>query len=87
MATDLSIKRLQLLKEAIPRLTRLSVLWNPAQPWHPKVLEELKAIAPEERINQRIVKFGKMGFWEELPDDVAINENGLGNVPRETASM
>jgi acetyl-CoA carboxylase carboxyl transferase subunit alpha len=52
-----------------------------------KVLEELKAISPEERINQRIVKFGKMGFWEELPDDVAINENGLGNVPSETASM
>ena len=52
-----------------------------------KVLEELKVLSPEERINQRIVKFGKMGFWEEIPDDVAINENGLGNVPSETASM
>jgi len=30
-----------------------------------KVLKELKTISPEERINQRIVKFGKMGFWEE----------------------
>ena len=29
------------------------------------VIKELKAIAPEERINQRIEKFGKMGFWEE----------------------
>ena len=29
------------------------------------VIKELKAIAPEERINQRIKKFGKMGFWEE----------------------
>ncbi len=29
------------------------------------VIKELKAIPPEERINQRIEKFGKMGFWEE----------------------
>lgn len=30
-----------------------------------KVLAELKDIPSEERINQRIEKFGKMGFWEE----------------------
>ena len=43
MVADLSAKRLQLLKEAIPRLTRVAVLWNPATPYHPKVIEELKA--------------------------------------------
>ena len=32
-----------------------------------KVLQELQTISQEERINQRIEKFGKMGFWEELP--------------------
>jgi acetyl-CoA carboxylase carboxyl transferase subunit alpha len=31
-----------------------------------KVLTELKQIPAEERINQRIAKFGKMGFWEEV---------------------
>ena len=36
MATELSAKRLQLLKEAIPRLTRVAVLWNPDTPWQPK---------------------------------------------------
>jgi putative ABC transport system substrate-binding protein len=46
MATDLSAKRLQLLKEAIPRLTRVGVLWNPETPYHPKVIQELKAAAP-----------------------------------------
>ena len=46
MAPDLSAKRLQLLKEAIPRLTRVAVLWNPDTPYHPKVIEELKAAAP-----------------------------------------
>src|SRR5690349_13402295 len=42
-----------------------------------KVLEELKPLSPEQRINERIAKFGKMGFWEELPTET-INENGLG---------
>ncbi len=30
------------------------------------VLKELKQIPSEERVNQRIEKFGKMGFWEEV---------------------
>jgi ABC-type uncharacterized transport system substrate-binding protein len=46
MLAELSAKRLQLLKEAIPRLSRVAVLWNPAAPWHPKVIEELKEVAP-----------------------------------------
>ncbi|HEX6194040.1 MAG TPA: acetyl-CoA carboxylase carboxyltransferase subunit alpha [Chitinophagaceae bacterium] len=29
------------------------------------VLKELKAIAPEQRVTNRIEKFGRMGFWEE----------------------
>jgi putative tryptophan/tyrosine transport system substrate-binding protein len=46
MLAELSTKRLQLLKETIPRLTRVAVLWNPATRWHPKVIENLKAVAP-----------------------------------------
>lgn len=30
-----------------------------------KVIAELKQIEPEERVKQRIEKFGKMGFWNE----------------------
>ena len=30
------------------------------------VLQQLKQIPVEERVKQRIEKFGKMGFWEEL---------------------
>lgn len=29
------------------------------------VLKELKNVSPEERVNTRIEKFGRMGFWEE----------------------
>lgn len=30
------------------------------------VIQELKQVSPEQRINDRIEKFGKMGFWEEV---------------------
>ena len=46
MATELYPKRLQLLKEVNPQLTRAAVFWNPDHPFHAKAVEELKAIAP-----------------------------------------
>ena len=32
------------------------------------VIRQLKQIDPVQRVNTRIEKFGKMGFWEELPE-------------------
>ena len=32
------------------------------------VLQQLKQIDPVQRVNDRIEKFGKMGFWEEIPE-------------------
>jgi len=55
MITELSAKRLQLLKEAIPRVGRVAVLWNPAAPWHAKVVEDLKAVAPSLSIELKFV--------------------------------
>jgi putative ABC transport system substrate-binding protein len=46
MSTELSAKRLQLLKEAMPRVGRVAVLSNPDTPFHRKVVENLKAAAP-----------------------------------------
>ena len=46
LAAALSAKRLQLLKETVPRLTRVAALWNPDTQWHAKAVEELKAVAP-----------------------------------------
>jgi putative ABC transport system substrate-binding protein len=46
MLAELSAKRLQLLKEAMPSLTRVVVLWNPPTPYHAKAVENLKAVAP-----------------------------------------
>jgi putative ABC transport system substrate-binding protein len=46
MSTELSAKRLQLLKQAIPRVARVAVLWNPDTPPHTKLVPELKTAAP-----------------------------------------
>jgi putative ABC transport system substrate-binding protein len=43
---DLNAKRLQMLKQVIPELTRAAVLWNPDHPFHAKVIEDLKPIGP-----------------------------------------
>ena len=45
MTTELSAKRLQLLKELLPRLTRIAVLWNPDTQFHARMIEDLNAAA------------------------------------------
>jgi putative ABC transport system substrate-binding protein len=42
---DLNGKRLELLKEAMPTLTRVAVLWNPPQPAHAPMLKALEDVA------------------------------------------
>lgn len=46
MLIELSGKRLQVLKEVLPPISRVAVLSNPAVPWHAKVIDNLKASAP-----------------------------------------
>jgi putative tryptophan/tyrosine transport system substrate-binding protein len=42
---EVSGKRLDLLKEAIPKLSRVAVLWNAANPYKPLDLKEVQAVA------------------------------------------
>jgi putative ABC transport system substrate-binding protein len=44
-----------LLTETIPRLARVAVLWNPAPPFHAKIVQELKAAAPSLSVDLRFV--------------------------------
>jgi ABC-type uncharacterized transport system substrate-binding protein len=43
---DVSTKRLELLKEVIPKLSRVAILWNPANPTNPLQLKDTQAAAP-----------------------------------------
>lgn len=42
LSAELSIKQLELLKEAVPRLSRVALLWNPDNPWHPATVKALR---------------------------------------------
>jgi putative ABC transport system substrate-binding protein len=44
-ASELSVKRLELLKEAAPQTTLVAVLWDAANPAHKRHVEEIKAAA------------------------------------------
>jgi putative ABC transport system substrate-binding protein len=55
MLAELSAKRLQLAKEAMPTLTRVVALWNPPTPYHAKAVENLKAVAPSLAIELNVV--------------------------------
>src|SRR5207247_274229 len=46
LGTEMSAKRLQLLKEMIPRLSRVAFLWNPNNASHVAYLEAWRALAP-----------------------------------------
>jgi putative tryptophan/tyrosine transport system substrate-binding protein len=46
MLPDISAKRLQLLKEVVPRASRVAVLWNPDIPWHTPMLKAIDAALP-----------------------------------------
>jgi putative ABC transport system substrate-binding protein len=46
LLAETSVKRLQLLKEAAPTVSRVAVLWDPGTPFHKAMLKEIDASAP-----------------------------------------
>ena len=45
LSADLSVKQLELLKEAFPPASRVAILWNPTNPWHPLALKTAESAA------------------------------------------
>ncbi len=50
LAADLGPKQLQLLKEVVPEISRVAVLWLPTNPGHVFILRGLEAVAPTLRV-------------------------------------
>jgi ABC-type uncharacterized transport system substrate-binding protein len=46
LAVELAAKRLQILKEAVPRAGRVTIIWNPANPANAREFKEAQAAAP-----------------------------------------
>ena len=42
LTVELSIKQLDLLKQAIPQASRVALLWNPDNPWHARTVGDLQ---------------------------------------------
>jgi putative ABC transport system substrate-binding protein len=55
MGTELHVKRLQLLKEAFPKISRVAVLWNPDTQWQAHQVEYLKSVAPTLAIELNVI--------------------------------
>jgi len=55
MLAEMSAKRLQLLKEVAPNVSRVAVLWDPAIPWHRALLKEVEAAAPALRLQPVVI--------------------------------
>ena len=68
MTTDLDAKRLQLLKEAMPRLKKVAVLFNPATNWHARVIEDLKAVASSLSIELAVVASERLAISMAFAD-------------------
>ena len=56
-------KQLELLKESVPKATRMAVLWNPADPQNPLQLKETRAAAP-------VLGVTLLAFEAKEPNDI-----------------
>ena len=70
MTMDIHPRRLQLLKELIPQLTRVGVFWNPDHPTHAKALKELRAVAPSLSIEPSFVAVQRPEQFDPAFSDV-----------------
>jgi putative ABC transport system substrate-binding protein len=68
---DLNSKRLQLLKELNPQLTRAAVMWNPDHPLHARAVEDLKAVAPVLSIELSFVSVRTPEQFDQTFSDVS----------------
>ena len=70
MSMEIYPRRLQMLKELIPQLTRVGVFWNPDHPTHTKALKELRAVAPSLSIELSFAAVQRPEQFESAFSDV-----------------
>jgi putative ABC transport system substrate-binding protein len=64
LGTEMSAKRLQLIKEIIPRVSRVAFLWNPSNASHLAYLEEWRAVAPALDVKLLFVEVQNSGQFD-----------------------
>ena len=56
LTVDLSTKQLQFLKEAVPRASRVALLWSPDNPWHPVAVKALKTSSHSQGLQLQVLQ-------------------------------
>jgi putative ABC transport system substrate-binding protein len=64
IAPEIAGKRLELLREAVPGITRISVLWNPANPSAAPQMKDTGAVARSFGLSVRSLELGDVGQLE-----------------------
>jgi putative ABC transport system substrate-binding protein len=69
MSSDLTPKRLQLLKEAVPSIRRMAVLYNPFDPNKAEEVRQMQAPARTLGITLELAEAGEVGAFERAVAD------------------
>jgi len=70
LGTEMAAKRVQLLKEFIPRVSRVAFLWNPNNASHLAYLDEWRTVAPTMGVEPVFVEVGDLGQLGPAFDDM-----------------
>ena len=71
LLAETSTKRLQLLKEAVPSVSRVAVLWDPALPWHPAMVKKVEAASPSLRLQPVAISVRSRGDFGDAFAEIA----------------
>ena len=75
---DVSTKRLELLKEVVPKLSRVAILWNPANPTNPLQQKDTQAAAPALGMTVYTVEVKGVDDFDRA--FAAIRKHGVGGL-------
>src|SRR3954453_22408244 len=77
-APEMTLKHLDLMREIVPNLSRVAVLWNPSNDDHPSVVKGVEQTAKQ--LNLEIVPVGARGPAEFSAAFEAIEKANVGGV-------
>jgi putative tryptophan/tyrosine transport system substrate-binding protein len=81
LATDITVKRLEVLKEALPRASRVAVLVNPRNPGTAEQLAALRAAAPALSVEVQPVEIPRSGEYADAFAAIARSQADAIMVP------
>lgn len=55
MLEEIAVKRLELLKEAVPKISRVAVLWSASNPAYARILKQIELAAPRVKVEIQVV--------------------------------